>query len=151
MTTHARTGARRGGPGGGAPDRTPSGEQVWGGMEAPQGPEGRRWGGGGARGAWGQDWSWREAGAVSGFVISSQAIPFSNKHEENQYKLSNEVQYILSLTKHNSKGTQRCPPVQNTGEKWRLAGGAKLRVWSRWCPRVHVWEGKALVALLVLP
>ena len=68
---------------------------------------------------------------MSGFVISSQAIPFSNKHEENQYKLSNEVQYILSLTKHNSKGTQRCPPVQNTGEKWRLAGGGRSCVSGR--------------------
>lgn len=87
---------------------------------------------------------------MSGFLISNRSIPFSNKHEENQYKLSNEVQYILGLTKHNNRGTQMCPPAQNTWEKRRL-GRAKLRVWWRWCPRVHVWEGEALVAGLVLP
>lgn len=42
-----------------------------------------------------------EAGATSGFVISSQSIPFSNESEENRHKLNNEVQY--KLTKHNDR------------------------------------------------
>ena len=137
------------GPGRARPDTRPppSGEQVW---RGTQGPEGRqravRLEGPGAG-------SELEGGWCCEWVIFSELIPFSNKREENQDKLNNEVQYRQS---NKTQCTHMCPTpcaMRNTLAKWRLAGGAgreALCLMVVGPTGTHVGT-KALVACSVLP
>ena len=94
-----------------------------------------------------------EGGWCCEWVIFSELIPFSNKREENQDKLNNEVQYRQS---NKTQCTHMCPTpraMRNTLAKWRLAGGAgreALCLMVVGPTGTHVGT-KALVACSVLP
>lgn len=73
-----------------------------------------------------------EPGTMSSLVISNQSIPFSNKSKKKQYKLNDEVQYRLNLTKRNDKIVQLCPCAKHleeadaSGESGLSGGGAHV-------------------------
>lgn len=121
----------------------PSGQQVWRGTQGPEG--GQRAVGLEGPGAGSE----LEGGWCCERVIFSKSIPFSNKREENQDKLNNEVQYRLSLTKHNAPTCAPPPsPCKTPGQSGGWERGEKLCVWRWWRPQAHMWEQKHLWPVL---